>query len=1016
MVNWLVNLLGPFMYELGVSEADLISYITQLQNYIYIIVGAAAALVLIMILAHFVKKGLRHVVRLEALMAFFAAILIIVNSICYGPMYANVSGFLNASKAEFSEETIANSKETIQKIGEEGIVLVKNEGLLPLSSDVTKLNVFGWDSTNPVFGGTGSAGSHSEGAIGILDSFQNAGYETNETLSKMYTDYYDQRPSISMASQDWSLPEPNMSHYTDELMTEAKEFSDTAVIVIGRPGGEGADLPTDMNAVINGTYNQGLSVSNAPANWRYQNAYYTNNGSYDDFEPGEHYLELSVTEEQMVDLVCSEFDNVIVIINANNTMELGWVDEYEQIKSVLLAPGGGMTGFAALGEILNGSVNPSGKTADTYVKNLMSTHYINNIGNFPYQNVDDLKAELLAADSSYKGNISFVNYVEGIYVGYKFYETAAEEGLIDYDSSVQYPFGYGLSYTNFEKAMTNFKDNGDTVSFDVEVTNTGDMAGKDVVEIYYTPPYTNGGIEKASVNLIDFAKTDLLEPGKSQTVSFEIAKEDMASYDSNEIKLAGGGYILEAGEYTISVRSDSHTVVAEETFTVESDIDYSKDGRSSDDTAAVNVFNDYTRGDFIELSRADGFANAGTSWAGPTSEDAQMSDELRAVVEENSFGIYDSTKYDNTEDEMPTMGADNGLTLFNLKGVDYDDAKWDQLLDQLSFEDMSTMINVGGWQTAEIESVGKIATSDCDGPAGLNNFVTKTYGTPYPCEVLLAQTWSKDLAYEAGESMGQEFADVKNYGWYGPAMNTHRSAFAGRNFEYYSEDGVLAGYMATNQVNGAATKGVYACIKHFAVNDQECNREAFLLTFVSEQAMREIYLKPFELCIKGFEGSAQSCMSSYNFLGGVPACANSDLLQTVLRDEWGFEGMVISDYDGSYGFMISENCVRNGNDLMLGYGNAASNQFTNQSATAVLAMRQACKNIMYTIVNSGAYAGNTNPVGGMSNMDRLFLKVNVGGGVVIGGIAVLVLVHYIWKKKKTAKTAVPEEAEQLSEG
>ncbi len=733
------------------------------------------------------------------------------------------------------------------------------------------------------------------------------------------------------------------------------------------------------------------------------NATYVNNGSYDDFEEGEHYLELSVTEEQLVDKVCSEFDNVIVIINANNAMELGWVDEYEQIKSVLLAPGGGATGFAALGEIFNGSVNPSGKTADTYVKNLLSTHYINNIGNFPYNNVDDLKAQALEADGSYKGNISFVNYVEGIYVGYKFYETAAEEGLIDYDNSVQYPFGYGLSYTTFEKTMTNFKDNGDTVSFDVEVTNTGDVAGKDVVEIYFTPPYTNGGIEKASVNLVQFEKTELLEPGKSQTISFEIAKEDMASYDSGEIKVAGGGYILEAGEYAISVRSDSHTVVAEETFTVEEDIDYSKDGRSTDETTAANVFNDYTRGDFVELSRADGFKNAGESWARPA--DYGMSDELRAAVEENTFGIYDSTKYDNADDTMPTMGADNDLTLFNLKGVDYDDEKWEKLLDQLSFEDMATMINVGGWQTAEIESVGKIATSDCDGPAGLNNFVTKTYGTSYPCEVLLAQTWNKELAYEAGESMGQEFADVKNYGWYGPGMNTHRSAFSGRNFEYYSEDGVLAGYLAMNQVNGAATKGIYPYIKHFAVNDQECNRESFLLTFASEQAIREIYLKPFELCVKGFEGTAMACMSSYNWLGSQPACANADLLQTVLRDEWGFRGMVISDYDGSYGYMISENCMRNGNDLMLGYANAASNQFNNQSATAVLAMRKACKNIMYTIVNSGAYAGSENPVGGLSNMDKLFLKVNVISGVVIGGIAILVLVHYLLKKKKAAKAA-----------
>lgn len=1009
MVNLLIQLLGPFFYSLGVSEADLISYLTQLENYLYGIVGALVALILVLILAHKAKKGFRHVIRWEAVMAFFAAILIMVNSICYGPMYSNVSGFLNASKAEFSEETLANSKAAIEKVGDEGIVLVKNEGLLPLSSDVTSLNVFGWDSTCPVFGGTGSAGSHSEGSIGILESLQNAGYDTNETLSNMYREYCAARPTISMQAQDWSLPEPNMGYYTDELMTEAKDFSDTAVIVVGRPGGEGADLPTNMNAVVTGTYNQGLASSVAPKNWRYMNATYKNNGNYDDFEPGESYLELSVTEEQMVEKVCSEFENVIVIINANNTMELDWVDNYEQIKSVLLAPGAGAAGFAGLGKILNGSVNPSGKTVDTYVKNLLASPYINNIGNMSYTNVDDLKTQILAADASYKGGMAFVNYVEGIYVGYKFYETAAEEGRIKYEDFVQYPFGYGLSYTTFEKTMENFKDNGDTVSFDVVVKNTGDVAGKDVAEIYYTPPYTNGGIEKASVNLIEFGKTDLIEPGKEETLSFEISKEDMASYDSSGIKIEGGGYILEEGDYTISLRSDSHTVIAEETFSVDADIDYSQDGRSSDDVAAVNHLEDYSRGDFVQLSRADKFANLSESFARPSADKFEMSDELRAAVSENAFGLYDGTKQNNDEDVMPTLGAEGDLTLFDLKGVSYDDEKWDKLLDQLSFDDMATMINVGGWQTAEISSVGKVATSDCDGPAGLNNFVTKTYGTSFPAEVLLAQTWSKELAHEIGYAMGQEFADVKNYGWYGPGMNLHRSAFAGRNFEYYSEDPVLSGYLATYEVNGAAEHGVYAYIKHFAVNDQELNREAFLLTFASEQTIRETYLKPFEMCIKGFTGTAQACMSSYNFIGPVPVCANSDLLQTILRDEWGFRGMVVSDYDGSYGYMISDNSMRNGNDLMLGYGNAASNQLTDESASAVLAMRQACKNIMYTLVNSGVYAGSQNPVGGMSNMDLLFLKVNVIGGVVIGGIAVLVIVRYILKKKKAEKAAAKQE-------
>lgn len=493
-------------------------------------------------------------------------------------------------------------------------------------------------------------------------------------------------------------------------------------------------MPTDMSAVIKGTYNLAETVSAAPQNFTYMNSSYTNNGNYDDFEEGESYLELSRTEEDLVDKVCSEFDKVIVVINANNPMELGWVDEHEQIGAVILAPGPGATGFTALGEIINGTVNPSGRTADTYVKDLMSTPYINNIGNHSFTNIEDLNKLSVENDPSSIGNISFVNYVEGIYVGYKFYETAAEEGFINYEDVIQYPFGYGLSYTTFEKTMENFKDNGDSVSFDVTVTNTGDVAGKDVVEVYYTPPYTNGGIEKASVNLIQFEKTEVIEPGSSETVSFEIAKEDMASYDSEGIKVNGGGYILEAGEYTLSVRSDSHTVDAEETFTVDADIDYSKEGRSSDLVAATNQFEDYSRGDFVQLSRKDGFANYEEACGKPAEALYTMSDETRAAVEENIFGLYDGTKYNNDSDEMPTMGASNGLKLYDMRGLAYDDPKWEELLDQLSFEEMSTMINVGGWQTAEIKSVGKIATSDCDGPAGLNNFITQAYGTAYPSE------------------------------------------------------------------------------------------------------------------------------------------------------------------------------------------------------------------------------------------------------------------------------------------
>ena len=998
MQQLIISLLGPIFYGMGVSEADLASYVGMCINYVYGILIALVALIVVLIIAGRLKKGVKACTRLSALAAFVLAVTVLVSSMCNGPLKSNISTFLNGSGVNLQEETVAASKDVIARVGDDGLVLVKNDGLLPMQG-TTALNVFGWGSTNPIFGGTGSGSSDGSTAVGILQSLQNAGFETNQSLTDMYVAYRPDRPVIAMQSQDWTLPEPTVEAYTDDLMNEAKGFSDTAVIVISRSGGEGADLPTDMNAVIKGTYNLAQQVSVVPDHYGYTNSAYTNNGGYDDFEPGEHFLELSVTEENMVEKVCSEFDKVVVIINANNAMELGWVNDYPQIGAVILAPGAGNTGFSGLGKILSGEVNPSGRTVDTYVRDLTTTPTWNNFGNFSFTGADDLRQAIAAADGAYEGNLAFVNYVEGIYVGYKFYETAAEEGLINYEDEVLYPFGYGLSYTTFEKKITDFKadEAGGVILFSVEVTNTGSVAGKDVVEIYFTPPYNNGGIEKASVNLVDFAKTEEIAPGATETVSFAIPYEELASYDTG-LKVNGGGYILEAGDYTISVRADSHTPVAEETFTVAADIDYSA-GRDSDLTPANNQFEDYSRGDFEQLSRKDAFANYEAATAAPSEADREMSDEIRAVVEEYAVGYYDPTVYDNPADEMPTLGAQNGMTLYNMYGKAYDDPDWDKLLDQLTFDDMALMINLGGWQTAGIESVGKVATSDCDGPAGLSNFITGAYGTAYPTEVLMAQTWNTALINEMGEKMGQEYMDANNFGWYGPAMNTHRNAFAGRNFEYYSEDGVLGGMIANAECNGAATKGVYPYIKHFALNDQETNRCSFLMTFASEQAIREIYLKPFEIATKGYQGTSRAVMSSFNWIGTEPSCANGNLLQNVLRGEWGFVGMVETDYDGSYGYMISDHCVRNGNDLMLGFASAESNVFSDNSATATLAMRQACKNILYTVGNSGYYA-NGDPANAPDKMSALFTKIYIGAGVVIAALLALAFAMLRSGKKK----------------
>lgn len=777
-----------------------------------------------------------------------------------------------------------------------------------------------------------------------------------------------------MRTQDWTLPEPNVSLYTDEMMANAKAFSDTAMVVIARGGGEGADLPTDMMSVVNGTWNSEQSIGG-------ESAYY--DGTYDDslnqgndWDAGDHFLQLNNREEELLDLVCANFDNVIVVYNGANAFELGFVEDYDQIKSVIWCAGTGQGGFNALGNILNGSVNPSGRMIDTYVYDLTATPTWNNFGSFGYDNTQ----EFLAGGSFNKNATpSFVNYVENIYVGYKFYETAAAEGLIDYDATVQYPFGYGLSYTSFTQEMGPISVSGGAITFDVTVTNTGSVAGKDVVEVYFNPPYTNGGIEKASANLVAFDKTDIIEPGASETVTISFQVEDMASFDA----YGEGAYVLEAGDYVISINADSHTILDSETYTVPSTISY-KDGRDSDQTPATRLF-DFAEGDVTYLSRADGFANYAQATAAPVN--FSMSAEAKANF--TNVNNYDPTAYNDPNDVMPTTGAKNGLKLVDLRGVAYDDAQWDQLLDQLTIEEMDTLIAYGGYQTAPVPSIGKVQTYDCDGPASINNNFTGQGSVGFPAGVMIAATWSPDLASEFGRSIGKMANEMDTSGWYAPAMNIHRSAFAGRNFEYYSEDGLLSGKIAARAIQGAEEYGVYAYMKHYALNDQEGNRNSMLCTWSTEQAIREIYLKPFELSVK--EGGCDAVMSSFNYIGTEWTGGNKELCTTVLRDEWGFVGMVLTDYFGVYGYMDSDHAIRGGTDFCLVNYDTDTNHVTDTtSATGVQAMRQACKNILYTVVNSRAYTEeNLNP--GMQGWQKLLIGVDVVIvlAVVAGSIAIV---------------------------
>ena len=920
---------------LSINIEDVIKVLDSMKPQL---IGFGVVLVLAivaMIACMKLPKAKKYMIRCQAGLAILLALVITVNLICFGPMNTMIS--LATGSGSISEETGAEATDLVEDIADEGIVLLKNEGsTLPLTAG--SLNVFGWASTNPVYGGTGSGAlNDAYHTVTLLEGLENAGFTLNTELSDFYTAYRADRPSIAMGTQDWTLPEPPASTYTDEMMANAKAFSDTALVVISRSGGEGADLPTDMAAVIDGSWQDGTTS--------YAGSYTNNSTEYADFEQGQHYLELSKTERDMLDLVCSNFENVVVVYNGANTMELGFADEYTQIKSVLWCPGTGQSGFNALGSILAGTVNPSGKTADTFVYDLTAAPTWNNFHGFSYTNADEFAAAGFMIKST---TPRFVNYNEGIYVGYRFYETAAAEGLIDYATTVQYPFGYGLSYTSFSQTLSDLTVDGEgNISLDVTVTNTGSVAGKDVVEVYYNPPYTNGGIEKSTANLIAFDKTEMLEPGASETITITFKAEDMASYDADVNK----AYVLEAGDYIISINSDSHTVIDSRTYNVPSTIVYGEgNARSTDATVATNQF-DFADGGVTYLSRADGFANYAEATAAPASY--EMSDELKASFINN--GNYDPNEYNNADDVMPTTGASNGLQLVDMRGVDYDDAQWDTFLDQLTINDMDTLIALGGFQTAAVPSIGKVQTYDCDGPASINNNFTGVGSVGFPSAVMIASTWNPDLASEFGRSIGKMADEMNTTGWYAPAMNTHRSAFAGRNFEYYSEDGVLSGKMAAKAIQGAEEFGVYAYMKHFALNDQEANRCDMLCTWADEQSIREIYLKPFEISVK--EGGCDAVMSSFNYIGHKWAGACDELLNKVLRDEWGFVGMVLTDYFGVYGYMDADQAIRNGTDFCLVNYDTATNHVTDTtSATGVQAMRQASKNILYTVVNSRAYA------------------------------------------------------------
>ena len=839
-----------------------------------------------------------------------------------------INTYFSASQINQSEvkKTTEQAMALTEKIEGEGAVLLENKNeVLPLQNQ--KVNVFGYASRNVVYGGTGSGGGKEDNNVDLQQGLKNAGFQVNDQLTTFYDDRYVPREKVNihkLVGGDFNIHEPKASEYSESLLTSAKEFSDTALVVFSRNSGEGADITNEMKGYAGGT-------------------------------AGKHYLELSDDEAATLDLVKENFDKVVVILNSSFPMELGFLDD-EKIAGALWIGGPGSVGFNAVGEILAGEVNPSGRLVDTYAYDETSAPSFNNIGEFPYSNSEfDYEKDTW--------HYKYINYAESIYVGYRYYETRYidnQTGKMDeaaYEKAVQYPFGYGLSYTNFKQEITNFKVDGNEAKMTVKVTNTGKKAGKDVVQLYYTPPYTIGGIEKSHVVLSGFAKTQELAPNQSEEVNLSFDVENMASYDEKQNK----AYVLEKGNYEIKLMNNSHDVIDSKNYEVAKDIVFDQENkRESDQLSATNQFED-AKGDVQYLSRWNWEETMPKEMAQPK----EASKELLKALKDQSVneGKADPIKFEK-----------HGLELYDLKGVDYDDPKWDQLLEQLSVKDMENLITYGGFQTPAINSVKKPATIDADGPAGINHLVSQAHGNQYTSEVVVASTWNTELVEEMGAALGKEAKASNITGLYLPGVNIHRSPFGGRNFEYYSEDALLSGKIGSSLSKGAMDQGSYVFMKHFAMYDQETRRYEFptgAATWSTEQAMREVFLKPFEIAVK--DSGITGIMSSYNRIGPKWVGESEALLQNVLRDEWGFRGTVISDFYKPQ-YMNVDQGLSAGNDLVLYLLPTKLNNVTTDTDWGQQNMRKASHNILYTVVNSHAYeVAETN----VPNWIYLLVTINI---------------------------------------
>ncbi len=792
-----------------------------------------------------------------------------------------------ALSGNLDEAIIAETAQTAVEIESEGIVLLKNtEDVLPLAGK--QINVFGAGSVCPFYGGSGSGCITTTDPVSFYDALDAEGIVYNTCLRNVYevfcgsneiptTDNNVINNLLGLMLAKSKLNEMPAAMLTDDLMQQAKEFSDTAVIVISRTSAEGEDL--DLAT-----------------------------------------LQLQKEEKDLLAKADATFENIIVLLNIANVMEMGWLDEYEHIKAAAIVWIPGEFGMTAVARMLKGDVNPSGRLADTVA-----------------YHISDHPSSACFGSHEYDGGGNYVEYLEGIYVGYRYFETFAQD-------KVQFPFGYGLSYTSFEKEMLSFDTSEDSISVTVRVTNTGNRDGKDTVQIYYSAPYYDGGIEKSAICLAGFDKTDLLAPGESQdlTVTFDTA--DMASYDRKTAQ----AWVLEKGDYNIIVGENVREHIDSFVYTVAEDRVFKYDDVTG--TEIKNRFDDVYSG-FPILSRAD------------AENTFPVFRQLKATEATKNTDIPPAP---TTEGTIPTVGAvyDEVITL---QDVAEDESLWDAFLDQLTVDEMIMMVIDGGYGTRGIERLGIPQTWDNDGPSsvkGQNGLVFTDSGTAYPCETALACTWNTDLAEEMGIGAGKEARDMGTDIWYAPGVNIHRNPAGGRNFEYFSEDPLLSGNMASAVISGCNKEGLVVTIKHFVLNDQESHREG-LFTWADEQAMREIYLKAFEIPIK--ETKCKGVMSAFNRLGTTWCGASSPLLKDVLRGEWGFEGFVVSDYSWNFtgtGFMSPVIAVYNGNDTMLtgiwavnviSHVIACNNAYDRDPIGFGTAMRESCKNLCIAKMHTKAF-------------------------------------------------------------